>query len=529
MTKAPPPDFVDFVDPSVDLQLKSVSHILSTLDDAPLDPDSPLAAFQNRIVAVRLGIASSLFQSLRVRHRPTAAHCLRVAIGCSSWSLATEMTEDERDELEVAALLHDIGKIGATDEILKQPTCLNTDQAILMDQTRRYGLQILSDCCGSQDVLRIVAYAGAWFDGSQGDYQLSGPDIPLGARMLSIVDAFDAMTTDRVYRKAMPTDAAIAELFACAGTQFDPQLVDHFAAIHNSGRLTLNERVTRRWLYALSEDVSKSRWRATIAECDLNPPPSEELFHQRLFHAIHEGAFFMDPHGIVQRWNRSAERLTGISSASIEQQRWDPTLVKMKDNSGRIVLRRDCPIYNAIFTDRKFREQIMVRGREGNFLQIDLLVVPVIARDGTRMGVAALLRDATSETYLEKRVESLHKKAMSDPLTGLANRAEFDNFHKSSIERHRQRGGTCCLIICDIDRFKLVNDEHGHQAGDAALINFASILQRSCREGDLVARYGGEEFVMVCEDCTAAAATKLAETMRIEISETQMPELGGAQ
>src|SRR5262245_7673960 len=100
----------------------------------PLEPDW---ACEKHVIEARLGVAASLFSALRHKHAPTAAHSLRVALGCSSWAFALGTHSDERDELEVAALLHDIGKIGAPDAVLLKPGPLALDEARLMEQYRR--------------------------------------------------------------------------------------------------------------------------------------------------------------------------------------------------------------------------------------------------------------------------------------------------------------------------------------------------------------------------------------------------------
>ncbi|MCA9147500.1 MAG: GGDEF domain-containing protein, partial [Planctomycetales bacterium] len=128
---------------------------------------------------------------------------------------------------------------------------------------------------------------------------------------------------------------------------------------------------------------------------------------------------------------------------------------------------------------------------------------------------------------MEERVQSLHEKATRDPLTRVSNRAEFDRVLALTVQNHLEGGRPCSLIICDIDRFKSINDTFGHQAGDEALVSFAAILAKSCRQGDLVARYGGEEFVMVCGDCDAKGAVELAEKVRAELSQTPLSELKG--
>ena len=254
---------------------------------------------------------------------------------------------------------------------------------------------------------------------------------------------------------------------------------------------------------------------------------NDDVYHAALFNSIHEGVFFVGPSGVITEWNRSAEWLTGISAEGIVQQKWDPSLLSMKDDKERVVDLENCPVHRGMKTGLKSRENVMVLGRDSVNLKIDLQVVPIVERDGTNLGVLALLRDETSEVHLEERVHELRKKATCDPLTGLANRAEFDRQQDESISHHQDHHTTCSLIICDIDRFKSINDEYGHQAGDEALIRFAGILQRNCRTGDLVARYGGEEFVMVCEDCTSTSATQIANDIRKELAATPMQELDG--
>src|SRR5687767_9185844 len=132
---------------SADANLGTVTKLLGAIDSAarPQAPllDSAEFALENKLVQVRLGIASSLFGALRAKHAPTAHHSLRVALSCSAWGAMLGLSDEERDDLEVASLLHDIGKIGVPDRVLLKPSPLTSDEYHLIEQHRQVGGDIL--------------------------------------------------------------------------------------------------------------------------------------------------------------------------------------------------------------------------------------------------------------------------------------------------------------------------------------------------------------------------------------------------
>ncbi|NCG21120.1 MAG: diguanylate cyclase [Rhodobacterales bacterium] len=123
---------------------------------------------------------------------------------------------------------------------------------------------------------------------------------------------------------------------------------------------------------------------------------------------------------------------------------------------------------------------------------------------------------------LERANEMLKKIASSDALTGAANRRKFDERLKQLV-LESSRGRPVSLIVCDIDYFKVLNDTHGHQAGDNALIQIAKLLMGECREMDTVCRIGGEEFAILLPGCGIEGAVGLAERMRTAIEEMSSP------
>jgi len=171
--------------------------------------------------------------------------------------------------------------------------------------------------------------------------------------------------------------------------------------------------------------------------------------------------------------------------------------------------------------------RLSIMGRAGQRVDIDAQLVPIHSKGGITHGAAVLMHDASSQITLEQRIQSLHEQATRDPLTQVANRAEFDRILNSCVTSHLERRLPCSLILCDIDHFKRINDTYGHQAGDEVLVTFAALLRRHGRSGDLVARYGGEEFVVLCADCDNATATRKAEEIRLEVADFPMQALDG--
>lgn len=481
---------------------------------------------EDALVRVRLGVAASLYATLRCKHQPTAAHSLRVALGCSLWATRRGVEQAQLDQLEVAALLHDIGKVGVPDELLMKPRKLSSDEAQLMNRHRKMGLYILLSCCESIEVMQTVGNAAAWFDGSRPDFELKGREIPLGARMLSIVDAYDAMTTDHVYRPAMSRERALRELIECAGRQFDPDLVKEFVELQLGDISPLQAAVAQRWLVQLDQEAANRFW-------GFNPQPWPQesepqlLFQQKLLDAMHDGVVFVDAKLEITLWNRGAERLTGIGREAVIGHTWSAEMIDLCEENGRTVTAANCPVVNAVQHGRQAHRRMTIVGRDGKALQVNVHAVPVIGPNHTVFGATLVLHDASPESSLEAQCQQLHEQVTKDPLTQVANRAAFDQTHAAFVSSHLAARGPYSLVITDIDHFKRINDTFGHQAGDEALVKFAALLRDGCRPGDVVARYGGEEFVVLCSNCDSATAARRTEEIRQQVASTPMEMLDG--
>ena len=159
----------------------------------------------------------------------TCGHSQSVAQYSLVSGMILGLRPDEMRTLETAALLHDIGKIGIDDAILRKPRRLTTTEHAIIKDHPVIGAAILHDIVSLSDVARLILHHHESYDGSGYPHGLAGENIPLGARIIAVADAFDSMTTDRPYRRGMTINEAMTELHRCRAKQFCPVALDAFA------------------------------------------------------------------------------------------------------------------------------------------------------------------------------------------------------------------------------------------------------------------------------------------------------------
>lgn len=480
---------------------------------------------ENRMVRARLGLANGLYLAIRAKHPPTAAHSLRVALGCSKWAGWRKMSAHDRDLLEITALLHDIGKIGIPDRVLQKPASLVGEESSLMNLQCQVAAEILRGAGAGDELVDIVSTYRQWFDSRSG---VPGSTLSIQARMISIVDAFDSMTTEQVYRRAMSRERASAELFGFAGTQFDPQLVKEFSCLISQPMAELEAHVVHRWLNELRHDATPGFWESDVhVASGATQKLIDTLYHNRLLDSTSDGVVYVDTEGRILHWNRATERMTGRNSSLMMHQVWNMELMGLVDENGREISPNSCPLQEVFTTQVQSIHRLQVRHQDGRMLKVNMHLLPVCRANREVCGAIFLIRDASAEAHLEERVQSLHERATRDPLTGVANRAELNRQLPEFVSLHLESELPGSMIICDIDHFKRINDNYGHQAGDEALQVFGTVLRDQSRSGDIVARYGGEEFVILCAACDNATATIRAEQIRRDLENRAVPSLRG--
>lgn len=184
-------------------------------------------------------VVKSLAAAIDARDPYTHGHSHRVAANCALMAEALGLGKAEREIIEVAAYLHDVGKIGVRDEVLLKRGRLSEQEMRLIREHPAVGARILEPVGFDREVIAIVLSHHERLDGAGYPNGLVGEAIPFGGRILCVADSFDAMISSRPYRTGLPVETAIAELRAHSGTQFDPDMVETLVGLLADGRVVL--------------------------------------------------------------------------------------------------------------------------------------------------------------------------------------------------------------------------------------------------------------------------------------------------
>lgn len=192
--------------------------------------------------ADHMGAIEALSAAVDAKDQNTRGHSEAVSRLALAMGEKLGMNAEDLDSLKAAALLHDIGKIGTPDAILSKPGPLKLDEWQVIENHPRIGSEILQKVQELNSIVPAVRHHHERFDGLGYPSGLSGKSIPLIARIIALADSFDAMVSDRTYRSALSMEDALDEIQRCAGTQFDPELVQMFVDLVNASSETWKEK-----------------------------------------------------------------------------------------------------------------------------------------------------------------------------------------------------------------------------------------------------------------------------------------------
>lgn len=211
----------------------------NSLKEAVIAAEKANASAERMVLSMNM--LETLANTIDAKDKYTNGHSLRVAIYATKLAQALGWDENSIFTLRYEALLHDIGKIGVSDTILNKPSRLNAEEFELIKSHTVVGSDILKKMIVLPGASEVARHHHERYDGKGYPDGLSGSDIPINARIVGIADAYDAMSSNRVYRKALNPATIRAELIGGQGTQFDPQLLDAFVALFDSNELLISD------------------------------------------------------------------------------------------------------------------------------------------------------------------------------------------------------------------------------------------------------------------------------------------------
>ncbi|MBS4026039.1 MAG: HD-GYP domain-containing protein [Clostridia bacterium] len=185
----------------------------------------------------------SLAISVEAKDYYTNGHSKRVAYYCKIMASEMGLSTQEKEELELAGLVHDIGKIGISEKVLQKPSKLSDEEYNHIKEHPLVGAKILQPLEGVNNIICWIKHHHERFDGRGYPSGLTGDQIPLGAKIIACADTYDAMTTDRPYREALAPEHALEEIKKSCGSQLDPEIGLTFFKLGIYGKLNVEKRI----------------------------------------------------------------------------------------------------------------------------------------------------------------------------------------------------------------------------------------------------------------------------------------------
>ena len=214
--------------------------VLAVSSNLPWTPDSlRIKQVEQQITALRSSVICAFNQLLDLKDLNTGVHSTRLAEWGMRVGQELGLEENQLQNLEVAALLHDIGKVGIPDSILGKPGRLNQDEYALMKKHPEYGWAVLRMLPGFERAALDILHHHESFDGKGYPAGLRETEIPIVSRIVCVIDAFDAMVSSRPYRVGLPHEEAVRRLIESSGTQFDPVVVQCFISFAQAEMATV--------------------------------------------------------------------------------------------------------------------------------------------------------------------------------------------------------------------------------------------------------------------------------------------------
>ena len=237
----------------------------------------------------------------------------------------------------------------------------------------------------------------------------------------------------------------------------------------------------------------------------------------------YDGIYFVDKDRKILLWNKAAEKITGYGQEEVVGKHCYDNILVHVDKNGVSLCQGSCPLA-ATIKDGQIREaEFFLHHKRGHRVPVLIRAVPMRNEKDEIIGAVEIFSDATGALVTRQRLQELERLAMLDPLTELPNRRYLEHELETRLAELKRYGWPFGLMFLDLDHFKKINDEHGHDAGDMALKMVARNILHNIRSSDVIGRWAGDEFLGVLRNVDAATLKDLAERYRMLIKNSDIP------
>lgn len=438
----------------------------------------------------------SLVKTLEECDNTTEAHVKRTQILGAELGKRLGLSDVQLSDLALLCILHDIGKIGIPLEILNKPSKLNDSEWRMMKTHTEKGYQIAISSKELYDIADMIKHHHECWNGKGYPDGLSQEAIPLLSRIIAVVDAYDAMTNDRPYRRAMSVEAAKKELKRCAGTQFDPSIVTEFVNLLPDDESIDIETTT----------ASDSSIAATTEIMKSVVPTARTLSN---VHQVTYSKYTLDYDGKIIDVDSEFEKLTGYSKEDVKA---------IGLTQADLIPEDDLTEYLRLSNEQLARSghayfEHRIKRKDGTVFYV--YCYGALYYDSAEMaGKSEIIIVDSASTHAmqvmlnednvksQARLENWESKYRCDSLTGLLSQDAFRSDVEMELIGDEYR---IMMLLLDVDKFREFNDSFGHKAGDEFLIHLSQTLTATLRKDDLACRMGGDEFaaaLLFKKDCT---------------------------
>lgn len=505
---------------------------------------------------LHLATAEALATAIDAKDQTTHCHVRRVQIYAAGMGEVFGLSVNEIAALKAGALLHDVGKLAVPPHILNKPGPLTPAEFEKMKIHTVVGAQILARVNFPYPVIPIVRHHHEQWDGRGYPDKLRGEQIPITARIISVVDCFDSVREDRPFRRGMTLGEATALLLRGSGIHFDPVMVEQF--IKNLPRfesqiealglqhqpvnhipeppLQLSEidldQTRERGSYIAYDQIKKAHREvyalyeiARTFGTSLNIEHTLEILVDKVGHVVPFDTcvvyFYDDAKGYA-----TARHVVGKNAQKLASR-----CIVLGDGVTGFALANRRPVNqlhpSLDFTDINPEAGIKYRSMASLPLFKDEVLLGALSVYSSELEqytddhmrlletVTRLAADALGNAMQHAEAES---NALTDPLTGLPNARYLSLRFDEEAARARRTDRAFQVMMLDLDEFKSVNDTFGHKAGDKMLREVAHIIEGQLREYDFLARYGGDEFVALVQEMAGSQVDDLCRRIENAVS-----------